>query len=130
MPCVEDGTFMRSPTGLEITELSMDGATVMLAAGDLDIATAPSLCARLHDLRGERVVLDLSSTAFCDVAAMRAIVDESRVGRAVGGLFVLVAPAGCPARRLIEVTGMVGVVEVHDDRARAISRVRPRRFRV
>lgn len=124
---MEDGPFISVATQLQVNELSMEGVTVMLAVGDVDIATAPGLCAKLAARRGQRVVLDLTSTSFCDVAGMRAITDESRAGRAAGGLFAIVAPAGSPARRLIEVSGLVGAVEVHDDRARAISRVRPTR---
>ena len=105
----------------------MDGVTVMLAGGDLDIASAPALCKKLARRRGQRVVLDLSTTSFCDVAGMRAITDESRASRAGGGLFVIVAPTGSPAHRLMEVAGLLDAVEVHDDRARAISRVRPTR---
>ena len=124
---MEDGPFISLSTQLKVNELSMDGVTVLLAIGDVDIATAPSLCERLAERRGQRVVLDLTSTSFCDVAGLRAITDESRAGRAAGGVFAIVAPAGSPARRLIEVAGLVSSVEVHDDRSRAISRVRPRR---
>ena len=114
-------------TGLEVAELAMDGVTVLLASGDLDIATAPTLCERLAQRRGQRVVLDLSRASFCDIAGMRAVSAEARSGRAAGGLFAIVAPDGTPARRLLDLAGLVGGVEIHDDRPRAISRVRPHR---
>jgi anti-sigma B factor antagonist len=112
---------------LDVTELAIDNVTVLLAAGDLDIASAPSLCETLAARRGQRIVLDLSSMEFCDLAGMRAIRDEARAGRAAGGLFAIVAPEGSAARRLLEVAGMLGAVEVHEDRPRAIARVRPPR---
>ena len=108
-----------------ITELPMDGVNVLLASGDLDIASAPSLCERLAQRRGQRVVLDLSEASFCDMGGLRAIAEESRAGRAAGGLFAVVAPSGCPARRLLELAKVHEFVEVHDDRPRAIARVRP-----
>ena len=118
---------MEAQPGLEVAELAMDGVTVLLARGDIDIATVPLLCERLARFRGQRVVLDLSSASFCDVAGMRAVSAEARSGRAAGGLFAIVAPDGSPARRLLDVAGLVGGVEIHDDRPRAISRVRPHR---
>jgi anti-anti-sigma factor len=124
---VKDGPFISLASGLEVNELSMDGVTVVLAGGDLDIASAPVLCEKLARRRGERVVLDLTTTSFCDVAGMRAITDESRANRARGGVFVIVAPSGSPAHRLLHVAGLIETVEVHDDRPRAISRVRPTR---
>jgi anti-anti-sigma factor len=122
---VEDGSFMA--TRLEVTELGIEGVTVFLAAGDLDLASAPSLCETLAQRRGQRVVLDLSTTGFCDLAGMRAIRDEARAGRAAGGLFAIVAPEGSAARRLLEVAGLMGAVEIHEDQPRAIARVRPPR---
>jgi len=121
---MEDGPFMPAASELQLTELAMDGVTVLLARGDLDIASASILCRRLQLRRSERVVLDLSEASFCDMAGMRAVADESRATRAGGGIFTVVAPDGCAARRLLELAGG-GLVEVHDDRTRAIARVRP-----
>jgi anti-sigma B factor antagonist len=124
---VEDGAFSPVASRLSVTELTLEGVTVLLAAGDLDIASAPVLCETLVQRRGRRVVLDLAQMEFCDLAGMRAIRDEARAGRAAGGLFAIVAPEGCAARRLLEVAGLLGAVEIHDDRPRAIARVRPPR---
>ena len=73
---------MGARPGLEVAELAMDGVTVLLARGEVDIATVPVLCDRLARFRGQRVVLDLSSASFCDVAGMRAVSAEARSGRA------------------------------------------------
>jgi anti-anti-sigma factor len=124
---MKDGAFIGVTTDLQITELSMDGVAVLLAAGDLDVASAPALCARLAHWRGARIVLDLARTAFCDMAGLRAVTEELRAGRAAGGLFAIVAPEGCAARRLLGISGLLELVEVHDDRPRAIARVRPPR---
>jgi anti-anti-sigma factor len=111
---------------MQITELSMDGVAVLLAEGDLDVATAPGLRMRLSSRRGQRIVIDLSRLSFCDTGGLRTIVDEAREARVAGGLVVAVAAPGSPAREVLDIIGATGVLEIHDERSRAIARVRTR----
>jgi anti-anti-sigma factor len=119
---MEDGAFIHEPSELHVTELSTDGVAVLLVAGDLDIATAPALCRRLVGRNGQRVVIDLSRAGFCDLAGIRAVAEARN-----GGAFALVAPEGCSARRVLDVSRLSERVEVHEERARAIARIRPSR---
>jgi anti-anti-sigma factor len=106
---------------LRILELTTDDALVVALEGDLDLQTAPDLCARLTRHRGRKVVLDASRLHFCDSCGLRAIMCEARENAIIGGHLVIVAPTGGSARRIFELTGLADVLDVAQDRATAVA---------
>jgi len=58
--------------GLHVTENGQE--PVLLLKGDLDLASAPELRARLGELAGENVTLDFSEVTFMDSTAVGVLV--------------------------------------------------------
>ena len=95
--------------GLQVTEDREEGRIRLSVRGSLDIATVPNLCARLERLRASgplEAVLDLSDLDFCDSVGLRALLLAVREAEIERWRLQVVAPAGGPARRLFEVTGV------------------------
>lgn len=81
--------------------------TVVMARGEIDLDTAPSLERALADaLRAYReVVLDLTYVTFMDCAGLNVLVAARRQADLHGRRFA-VHGAGCAVARLLEITGM------------------------
>jgi anti-sigma B factor antagonist len=71
-----------------------DGRAVVRLTGELDLATAPEVIARVEPLAaaGRTVVLDVSGLTFCDSSGFNTFVRLQRRCRNQGGDFVLHAP--------------------------------------
>ena len=93
-------------TDLRIDEAQHGSTWTVTVHGDVDLRTAPDLCRSLTAHRGTRLVVDLTDVAFCDSTGMRALLGEARETRFEGGELSIVAPAGSPVRRLIELCGL------------------------
>lgn len=90
------------------TELQGEQAVVAVQ-GELDAYSAAGLEAEVGGLvqrRARDVVLDLSSTRFCDSSGLRAILTIERGVVDAGGRLVLRSPSE-PVRRLLEVSGLI-----------------------
>ena len=90
-------------------EVHREGDSVRVApAGELDLATADTLQARLHELRDENVreiVLDLREIDCLDSIGMKLILNEDRFARRNARIFSLIA--GPPAvQRVLEICGL------------------------
>jgi anti-anti-sigma factor len=80
--------------------------TLMLR-GELDLATAPLLeraAARLCSEGAKKIILDLRTLDFCDVAGLHAL-HAARVGCRRSGVGFGVVPGEGQVRRLLELTG-------------------------
>jgi anti-anti-sigma factor len=72
------------------------------AAGELDLATAPRLQARLDDLLDagyHELDLDLDEVSFCDVAGLNVLLRTRAAAVAAGGRLSLFG--GCPTLRMM-----------------------------
>jgi anti-anti-sigma factor len=91
---------------------------VVAVRGELDLATAPELEAVLVPplKEGGEVVLDLRALEFMDSTGVRVIVAAHVAGQESGGGLVLVRtdPAG-PVGRVLEISGLDGILEFTDD---------------
>ena len=109
---------------LAVHESDVDGVRLIEVFGELDLATAPRLCARLDAARGQRVrrvVVDLTGVDFCDSTGLRALMGASTELRHAGGkLAVVLLPDGGVAR-LFEVTGIHEALPVHDTQQGALA---------
>jgi anti-sigma B factor antagonist len=107
-----------SADGFSIQERDEAGVHVLAVSGELDIATAPELCARLdasRTVRRPRMLVDLTDVDFCDSTALRALLGAASEVRAHGGRFAIVCtPAGGVAR-LLDIVGASEWMAIHAD---------------
>jgi anti-anti-sigma factor len=101
----------------------VEGAHLVTAAGELDLAAAPRVATVLsmavHSPEPV-VVLDLTSTTFIDSTALGAIMAASSEAEAAGKT-LLVAVGDGPVRRLLEITNLTGRFRIHPDRDAALA---------
>ncbi|HEV7888144.1 MAG TPA: STAS domain-containing protein [Acidimicrobiales bacterium] len=98
--------------GIEVGERA--GCTVVAVRGEVDLATAPQLKARLLDLVAggvTEIVVDLSATEFLDSTGMGAVVAAYKRVRAHDGHLKLVVTAA-RVRRVFEITNLDRVVPI------------------
>ena len=100
---------------------------IIAVSGELDLATAPVLCARLdrrRDLMSPRLLVDLTRVAFCDSTGLRALLGAATEVRAHGGRFALACQPDGDVARLLEIVGAREWLVVHDDEATALVSLR------
>jgi anti-sigma B factor antagonist len=94
------------------------GVRVIAVAGELDIATAPELCARLDSSRASRrprLMVDLTKVDFCDSTGLRALLGAASEVRAHGGRFAIVCPPSGDVARLLNIVGAAEWMAIHAD---------------
>jgi anti-sigma B factor antagonist len=102
----------------KVLERDEAGVRVIAVAGELDIATAPELCARLdrsRAIRSPRLLVDLSDVDFCDSTGLRALLGAASEVRAHGGRFAIVCPPAGDVARLLDVVGASEWMAIHSD---------------
>ena len=116
------------PDPFSVEEHDESGVKVIEVAGELDIATAPRLCARLDATRAgrrPRLLVDLTDVDFCDSTGLRALMGASTELRHAGGrLAVALLPAGAVAR-LFDVAGIRESLPTFDTQAEALASLAP-----
>ena len=109
---------------LAVHQSDVDGVRLLEVFGELDLATAPRLCALLDEARRQRVrrlAVDLTGVDFCDSTGLRALLGASTELRHAGGrLAVAVLPDGGVAR-LFDVTGIRESLPTHDTQEEALA---------
>jgi anti-sigma B factor antagonist len=111
-----------------VDQLNVDGLTVLVLAGELDLSVVPAL---RRDLMGSAmasgadIVMDLRQVTFMDCSSIGALVMLNNHVRAAGGSLQLV---GVPARqlRLLTLCRLVRVLPVHDSLQEASAALRDR----
>jgi anti-sigma B factor antagonist len=101
-----------------VNEREQGGVRVIAVTGELDIATAPRLCARLDATRAgrrPRLLVDLTAVDFCDSTGLRALLGAASEVRAHGGRFAIVCPPTGDVARLLEIVGAEEWMAVHGD---------------
>jgi anti-sigma B factor antagonist len=86
---------------------SRNGVASIALSGELDVATAPVLAARLALFEGDGVaaiMLDLRELTFLDCSGLRILLAAHDRANTNGHRLILVG-VGQPARRLFELTG-------------------------
>jgi anti-sigma B factor antagonist len=88
-----------------IEERRQDGAVVLTVHGDLDLASADEVRARLEALReeGQPALLDLDELDFMDSSGLRMVLDAAQASDATGWRFAL-TPGTEQVQRLFEST--------------------------
>lgn len=97
------------PEDFTIRESRSDDVAVLALRGDLDLASADSVTARLHRHRdaGQPVILDLDALEFIDSSGLRVILQAVEDSRREGWSF-RVTEGSAPVRRLLEAAGLTG----------------------
>ena len=97
-----------APATLELIVSEHDGETVVRAAGELDVNTAPELreqLARLVSEGARRIVVDLTDVSFVDSTALSVLVSALKRLRQADGDLELASP-NPSVRRVFEITGL------------------------
>jgi anti-anti-sigma factor len=86
---------------LAVIEVPESGRVRVRLTGELDLATADTVTARLRALRerGAAVLLDLDELQFMDASGIRVILTAARDAESDGWAFA-VTPGSAPVRRL------------------------------
>jgi anti-anti-sigma factor len=108
------------PGEFSMVSESRAGALVLALHGELDLATAPAVedavLDRVRD--GGWVVLDLRGLEFMDSSGVRVIVAAHSVAHECDGRLTIVrAVPGGPVQRVLEISGLEGVLELVDEPA-------------
>jgi anti-sigma B factor antagonist len=111
----------RTRPPLVVSHSTQDGAQVVELTGELDLESIHELDDALAavDLAGV-VCLDLSGVEFLDSTGLAGIVRAHQNAEERGGLMLIVAAAGI-ARRSLEMSGLLALLRVFDDRAAALN---------
>jgi anti-sigma B factor antagonist len=102
-----------------------DGWSVVAAAGELDIATAPILRDRLLAAitaaeAPPNLIIDLSGVSFCDASGLRVLVGAHRQVHQRGGRLRVVCPEG-PVLRILRITALTRLLPIHPTLAHALT---------
>src|SRR3954466_15638356 len=111
---------------LAVHETDVDGVRLLEVFGELDLATAPRLCALLDAARIQRVkrvVVDLTGVDFCDSTGLRALVGASTELRVGGGRLAVTVLPGSTVGRLFDVTGVREALRTFDSQDEALASV-------
>jgi anti-sigma B factor antagonist len=95
---------------------------ILTVGGEVDLATAPQLRAKLTDLVDNgagSVVVDLTPVAFMDATGLEALLAGRRRARARGRSIRLVCPEG-QVLRVLRLTGIATVVPIYSSLAEAL----------
>ena len=87
-----------------------EGHVRVVASGELDPSTAPSIAAILAQHRGDDVVVDLSQARFADSSIVRALVEERHHAALAGARFGIFG-ASDRVRRSFELSGVAGLFD-------------------
>jgi anti-anti-sigma factor len=100
------------PGTLRISSVVDDGVVSLVLEGELDLAGARPLEARLAELEREgpqRLIVDLGGLAFIDSTGLRLLLQAGARARERGCELVL-RPGGPSVQRVFEVTGALDVL--------------------
>jgi anti-anti-sigma factor len=101
------------PDPLAVDVRLSGGTASVVISGDLDLASTPSLAARLRDIltdQPRRLVFDLSRVGFMDCAAARLIAGTAR--SLPDGQRPVIRSASPLVRRVLELTGLADQCEL------------------
>jgi anti-sigma B factor antagonist len=97
-----------SPSALEVIESDLDGVRIVTVCGDLDLATAGTLCSRVQAACRDgrrRLLLDLTRLDFCDSQGLRALIGTAHEVAVSAGRLAVVPPDQGAVSRLFALTG-------------------------
>jgi anti-anti-sigma factor len=123
-PASIDERGIRPPAAYSIAEgQSGERVTVLALRGELDIAAAPRLRARVDQVAAGRVlVIDFAEATFIDSAVLKELL-RARAELAARDVRLVLAAVPPPVRRLLDLTRTAELFEDAPDAETAIKRV-------
>jgi anti-anti-sigma factor len=100
----------------EVTRARRDGAVIVIATGEIDLASSPELRAALYDpeTKADTVVLDLREVTFMDSSGLGVIVGQHKRAREEGFRFCVAVQGATEVERILELSGLVAVLDIAD----------------
>jgi anti-sigma B factor antagonist len=98
---------------LNVSTIEKKGWTVIVAEGEIDIASAPLLDDAVDvavDQGSDHIAVDLQPTTFTDSTGLRSLISAHRRLSESGRLVVI--PGTGPVRRLLEVAGVDTTLDI------------------
>ena len=122
-----DARGIRPPAAYSIAEREGPaGVSVMALRGELDLAAAPLLRARVDAAAGGRaLVIDLEETTFIDSAVLKELL-RARAELAANDVRLVLAAVPTPVRRLMDLTRTSELFDDAPDLTKALARARER----
>ena len=119
-----DARGIRPPAAYSIAEREGPaGVSVMALRGELDLAAAPLLRARVDAAAGGRaLVIDLEETTFIDSAVLKELL-RARAELAANDVRLVLAAVPPPVRRLMDLTRTSELFEDAPDAEAALTRL-------
>ena len=119
-----DAGEIRPPVSYAIAERrGASGIAVLALEGELDLAAAPKLRARIEQAATERALLiDLERVTFVDSAILKELL-RARAELAERDVRLVLAAAPMPVRRLLDLTRTAELFEQADDVETALTRL-------
>lgn len=119
-----DGRGIRPPDAYAIEDgPGAAGVSVLVLEGELDIAAAPRLAARLDAAgAGEALVVDCSATTFVDSSIVQELL-RGRETLAARGTTLVLAAVPRPVHRLLDLTGTADLFVEEPDAETAVRRL-------
>jgi anti-sigma B factor antagonist len=107
---------------LEVSSREESGRAVVVAVGEVDVFTAPTLDAELGRLTGEGrtdIVVDLSGVEFLDSTGLSVLVKTLKRVREAGGRLDVIVTADRVAK-VFRITGLDQLIPLHASMADAL----------
>jgi anti-sigma B factor antagonist len=107
---------MASDRLFEVRRDRRNGAVVVIAAGEIDLASSPELRAALYDpeTRADTIMLDLREVTFMDSSGLGVIVGQHKRAREEGFRFRVAIDGASEVQRILELSGLVTVLDIVD----------------
>jgi anti-sigma B factor antagonist len=123
-PASIDARGIRPPAAYTIAEgEGPEGVSVIVLRGELDLAAAPILRARVDEaMAGRAVVIDLAETTFIDSAVLKELL-RARAELAANDVRLVLAAVPMPVRRLLDLTRTSELFDEAPDAATAITQL-------
>jgi anti-anti-sigma factor len=117
-----DTLGVRPPAAFVVEQASVRGGVALLVfRGELDMAAAAAMRARVESVAGTGVVIDLRDVTFIDSSALRELLNarEAVVG---SGRRIVLSGVPVSVKRLLDMTGTTELFETAPTRASALGR--------
>jgi len=108
---------------MEITATTQNNVAILALSGRLDALSSPALEQHVDTLLqggARRLVFDCTALSYASSAGLRVFLGSAKKFRSAGGsaAFAALAPA---VREVFELSGFIGVLEIHPTTAAATS---------
>jgi len=107
----------KNPDNITIRCETRDGATTVVPIGDVDLTASPVLrteLKRLHGLRPQRLIIDLSQVPYMDSSGVATLVEAMQMSRKSGTKLVLCGMQG-KVRSIFEIARLDTVFTIVSD---------------